>query len=81
MPLAESPSGQKSPAAYLEQLFAEAAPGGLVRSARGPGGGYRLARAADEISIAEIMLAVDEPSRMTRCADDGTRVAWRRSAA
>ena len=40
---------------------------GLVRSARGPGGGYRLARTAAETSIAEIVLAVDEPLRATRC--------------
>jgi Rrf2 family transcriptional regulator, iron-sulfur cluster assembly transcription factor len=52
---------------YLEQLFARLRRGGLVVSARGPGGGYRLARPADETRIADIMLAVDEPIKATRC--------------
>ena len=42
-----------------------------VQSARGPGGGYRLARTAAETSIADIVLAVDEPLRATRCAAQG----------
>jgi Rrf2 family transcriptional regulator, iron-sulfur cluster assembly transcription factor len=52
---------------YLEQLFARLRRGGLVVSARGPGGGYKLARAAEETRIADIMTAVDEPLRATRC--------------
>lgn len=52
---------------YLEQLFARLRRGGLVVSARGPGGGYRLARPAEETRIADIMLAVDEPLKATRC--------------
>src|SRR5690606_13842192 len=52
---------------YLEQLFARLRKRGLVKSLRGPGGGYRLARAAAETNIAEIVLAVDEPLRATRC--------------
>lgn len=52
---------------YLEQLFARLRRGGLVVSARGPGGGYRLARSPEETRIADIMLAVDEPIRATRC--------------
>jgi Rrf2 family iron-sulfur cluster assembly transcriptional regulator len=40
---------------------------GIVQSVRGPGGGYILARNADTISIGEVMAAVDEPVRMTRC--------------
>jgi Rrf2 family transcriptional regulator, iron-sulfur cluster assembly transcription factor len=52
---------------YLEQLFARLRRGGLVVSARGPGGGYRLARAAEETRISDIMLAVDEPLKATRC--------------
>lgn len=52
---------------YLEQLFAKLRRGGLVISARGPGGGYRLARAATETRIADIILAVDEPIKATRC--------------
>ena len=52
---------------YLEQLFAKLRRGGLVISARGPGGGYRLARGANETRIADIILAVDEPIKATRC--------------
>lgn len=52
---------------YLEQLFAKLRRGGLVISARGPGGGYRLARSAEETRISDIILAVDEPIKATRC--------------
>lgn len=45
---------------YLEQLFARLRRGHLVRGVRGPGGGYRLARAARDISVADIIVAVDE---------------------
>ena len=55
---------------YLEQLFAKLRRSGLVESARGPGGGYRLSRAGDLISMAEIISAVDEPLRVTRCDGD-----------
>jgi len=55
---------------YLEQLFAKLRRAGLVESARGPGGGYRLARASDLISMAEIITSVDEPLRVTRCEGD-----------
>ncbi len=59
--------------AYLEQLFMKLRRKELVRSVRGPGGGYVLGRAAEAISIGEIMAAVDEPVRMTRCVsvEDG----------
>lgn len=59
---------QEIPLAYLEQIFARLKRSGLVKSVRGPGGGYRLAQAAEEITIASIMLASDEPLKMTRCA-------------
>jgi Rrf2 family iron-sulfur cluster assembly transcriptional regulator len=52
---------------YLEQLFAKLRRGGLVKSVRGPGGGYLLARPASEMRIADIIMAVDEPIRATRC--------------
>jgi Rrf2 family iron-sulfur cluster assembly transcriptional regulator len=45
---------------YLEQLFARLRQGKLVRGTRGPGGGYRLARSASDITISEIIAAVDE---------------------
>jgi Rrf2 family iron-sulfur cluster assembly transcriptional regulator len=52
---------------YLEQLFAQLRKRGLVRSSRGPGGGYRLGRAADEIAVVEVIGAVDESVDATRC--------------
>ena len=53
---------------YLEQLFAKLRRDGVVKSIRGPGGGYILSRRADRIHIADIMLAVEEPVRITRCS-------------
>jgi Rrf2 family iron-sulfur cluster assembly transcriptional regulator len=52
---------------YLEQLFAALRAKKLVRGVRGPGGGYFLGRDADEISIANIICAVDEWVEFTRC--------------
>ena len=54
---------------YLEQLFARLRRAGLVSSVRGPGGGYRLARGPEAVMVADIVLAVDEPIRATRCVD------------
>jgi Rrf2 family iron-sulfur cluster assembly transcriptional regulator len=68
--LAEIAERQNISQEYLEQLFAKLRRAGLVESARGPGGGYRLARVADAIAISEIILAVDEPLRVTRCEGD-----------
>ena len=56
---------------YLEQLFSRLRRRGLVESVRGPGGGYRLARPADQTSVADVVIAVDEPLRATRCAGPG----------
>ncbi|QLI82339.1 Fe-S cluster assembly transcriptional regulator IscR [Chitinibacter fontanus] len=52
---------------YLEQLFGKLRRRELVESVRGPGGGYCLARAACEITVAEIIQAVDEPIDATQC--------------
>ena len=52
---------------YLEQLFAKMRKSKLVLGTRGPGGGYVLARDVDQISIADIVLAVDEPLDITEC--------------
>jgi len=65
--LADIAARQEISLSYLEQLFARLRRKGLVKSARGPGGGYRLARTADATTIAEIVHAVDEPLRATRC--------------
>jgi Rrf2 family iron-sulfur cluster assembly transcriptional regulator len=65
--LASIAERQQIPLAYLEQIFARLKKSGLVQSVRGPGGGYFLAREADEMNIAEIMYAAGEPIKMTRC--------------
>lgn len=58
---------QKISLSYLEQLFGKLRRKQLVDSVRGPGGGYCLARSAHEISVAEIIRAVDEPIDATQC--------------
>src|ERR1700740_2359909 len=65
--LAEIAERQEISLSYLEQLFAMLRKNGLVKSVRGPGGGYLLAHASGETRIADIILAVDEPIRATRC--------------
>lgn len=52
---------------YLEQLFAKLRRRDLVKSVRGPGGGYLLGRDPSEMPISDIVLAVDEPAAGTRC--------------
>lgn len=66
--LADIAERQEISLSYLEQLFAKLRRGGLVRSVRGPGGGYLLAHSAEGTRISDIILAVDEPIRATRCA-------------
>ena len=56
---------------YLEQLFSKLRKHGLVDSARGPGGGYRLSRASSEIAVVEVITAVDEKVDATRCGGKG----------
>lgn len=70
--LAEIATRQEISLSYLEQLFARLRKSGLVKSVRGPGGGYRLAREACKTAVAEIVLAVDEPIRATRCVGAGS---------
>jgi Rrf2 family iron-sulfur cluster assembly transcriptional regulator len=64
---AEISKRQKIPLPYLEQLFRKLRHDHLVESIHGPGGGYRLARMPEEISIADIIQAVDEPVDATQC--------------
>jgi Rrf2 family iron-sulfur cluster assembly transcriptional regulator len=52
---------------YLEQLFSRLRRQGLVKSVRGPGGGYKIAKSHAEISVAEIISAVDEQIDATQC--------------
>jgi Rrf2 family iron-sulfur cluster assembly transcriptional regulator len=66
---------------YLEQLFSRLRRQGLVESTRGPGGGYTLGRRADEITVADIVSAVDEPPAEAAAdeRDDGySRALWQR---
>ena len=56
---------QRISKSYLDQLFGKLRRRALVRSTRGPGGGYSLGRDAGLISVADIILAVDQPSRVT----------------
>jgi Rrf2 family iron-sulfur cluster assembly transcriptional regulator len=66
--LADIAERQDISLSYLEQLFAKLRRTGIVKSIRGPGGGYVLSRRADRIHISDIVLAVDEPVRVTRCS-------------
>jgi Rrf2 family iron-sulfur cluster assembly transcriptional regulator len=62
---------QKISLSYLEQLFGKLRKNNVVDSVRGPGGGYCLARPASQISIVDIIIAVDEPLDATNCNTQG----------
>lgn len=65
--LADIAERQEISLSYLEQLFGKLRKGGLVKSVRGPGGGYLLSRVPQQMRISDIILAVDEPIQTTRC--------------
>ena len=65
--LAEISERQRISLSYLEQLFGKLRRGALVDSVRGPGGGYCLARDTEKVSVADIIVAVDEPIDATQC--------------
>ncbi|NKB35912.1 MAG: Fe-S cluster assembly transcriptional regulator IscR [Gammaproteobacteria bacterium] len=65
--LSDISSRQGISLSYLEQLFSRMRKQGLVSSSRGPGGGYTLGRGAEEISVADVIRAVDETVDATRC--------------
>lgn len=69
VPLSAIAERQHLSLAYLEQIFVRLRRAGLVESARGRSGGYRLGRPARDIPVAEIMAAVDEEPRLTRCGN------------
>ena len=69
VPLQEVARRQEISLSYLEQLFARMRRAGLVAGVRGPGGGYRLARASQVIMVSDIIAAVNEPIKATRCED------------
>ncbi|MGE0052864.1 MAG: aminotransferase class V-fold PLP-dependent enzyme [Hyphomicrobium sp.] len=70
-PLSQIADNQKLPLSYLEQLFLNLRRAGLVESARGRAGGYRLARSARDISVSDVMAAVEEDTHFTRCNEHG----------
>ncbi len=65
--LAEIAERQEISLSYLEQLFGKLRRGELVKSVRGPGGGYLLSRSPGDTRVSDIVVAVDEPLRATRC--------------
>jgi Rrf2 family iron-sulfur cluster assembly transcriptional regulator len=67
VPLADISERQEISLSYLEQLFAKLRKQELVTSIRGPGGGYRLGRAAESIAIGEVIAAVNESIDATKC--------------
>jgi Rrf2 family protein len=71
VPLSAIAERQHISLAYLEQIFQHLRRAGLLESERGRSGGYRLTRTPDAISVASVMAAVEEGTRMTRCAGEG----------
>jgi len=55
---------------YLEQLFAKLRRNDIVSSTRGPGGGYMLTNSVDEVSVSDIIIAVDESCKVVDCSDN-----------
>ena len=69
--LADIAERQDISQSYLEQLFGKLKRAGLVDSVRGPGGGYRLAKAPEVINVSVIIAAVGEGLDATRCGGSG----------
>ncbi len=68
--LAEIAERQDISQEYLEQLFGKLRRAELVTSSRGPSGGYQLSRGSGDIQLSDVILAVDEDLRITRCSGD-----------
>jgi len=79
IPLQDIAARQEISLSYLEQLFARLRRAGIVSGLRGPGGGYRLSRPARTIQMAEVIAAVDEPIKTTRCRDGSIKSCQGRS--
>lgn len=69
--LADIADRQEISLSYLEQLFGKLRRKGLVKSVRGPGGGYLLARPYEDLRVSDIITAVDEALSATRCKNGG----------
>jgi len=65
--LATISTRQKISLSYLEQLFGKLRRNSLVESVRGPGGGYTLGRSPDQLTVADIIKAVEEPIDSRQC--------------
>ncbi len=88
VPLAAIAASEGIPTAFLERILAGLRNGGLVLTARGVAGGYRLARAAAEISVADVVEALEGPLSLVGClpndtgceraGDCASRQVWRR---
>lgn len=65
---------------YLEQLFVKLRRGSIVKSVRGPGGGYVLAKPSSEISVGEVISVVEEPLNPVACLDKGSSGCERESS-
>ena len=63
-------AAQEIQISYLEQIFSQLKKYGLVIATKGPNGGYQLSKAADEIKLAEIIKAVNENIKITRCINN-----------
>lgn len=55
---------------YLEQIFTHLKKNDIVKSVKGPGGGYILSKEKSQITVSDIIKAIDEPIKMTRCTLD-----------
>lgn len=66
VPLSDIAASRQISLSYLEQMFAGLRRHGLVKSHRGPGGGYELAKPASDISVAEIIRAAESPANISR---------------
>lgn len=68
--LLEIAARQEIPLSYLEQIFSKLRQQSLVKSVKGPGGGYMLARLPDDLAISDIITAAEEEMKMTRCGTE-----------
>jgi Rrf2 family protein len=79
VPLREIAARQDISEKYLEQLFLKLRRAGLIRSVRGPGGGYLLARKVDKIRMYDILKAVEGPLTPVFCTDNSAGKRCRRA--
>lgn len=70
MKLADISTNQNIPLNYLEQIFLKLKKASLIKSVKGPGGGYYLSNSSDQITVENIIDAVEENLKMTRCSKD-----------